>query len=170
MWGLVLRTWNWTRWRSRIVHCHEKVHEHSRRHKCQWHLSLHLWPSESDPPTSKTATHTHFKTKPPHKHKNQQASNFKHKFTRKWDIYFRGASGVVNGARDEDFPLAIDENGLPVICHTAMDQLRTNKEGCDEQYQKLGNWVGFHSFSHSLTLSLFSSPQWRESFEKDKWV
>jgi len=42
--------------------------------------------------------------------------------------YFRGASGVVNGSRYEDSPLAIDDNGFSIVSDTAMDQLRTHKE------------------------------------------
>lgn len=43
--------------------------------------------------------------------------------------YIRGASWVVNGAGDEDSPLAIDDEGLPVVGHAALDQLEpTNNE------------------------------------------
>jgi len=34
----------------------------------------------------------------------------------------------VNGTRYEDSPLAIDDNGLPIISDTAMNQLRTQKQ------------------------------------------
>jgi len=48
--------------------------------------------------------------------------------------YFRGASGVVNGSRYEDSPLAIDDNGLPIISDTAMNQLRTQKKDGENKY------------------------------------
>lgn len=39
----------------------------------------------------------------------------------------------MNGARDEYSPLAIDNNGLPIIGDTAMDQPRTQKQDSEEQ-------------------------------------
>ena len=54
--------------------------------------------------------------------------NIKEKIT-----YIRSASGIVNGAGDEDSPLAIDDDGLLIVGDTALDQLRTKKQGREEQ-------------------------------------
>lgn len=56
----------------------------------------------------------------------------------------------MNGARDEDSPLAIDDEGLPVVGHAALDQLEpTNneeEEGEDEEArcELPGNRGGSH--------------------------
>lgn len=42
--------------------------------------------------------------------------------------YFRGASGVVNGAGKEDSSLAIDENGLPIVCDSGVNEVRISQE------------------------------------------
>jgi hypothetical protein len=47
--------------------------------------------------------------------------------------YFRSASGIVNGAGDEDSPLAIDDDSLLIVGDTTLDQLRTKKQGREEQ-------------------------------------
>jgi len=38
----------------------------------------------------------------------------------------------MNGTRDEDSPLAIDDNGFSIICNTTMSNLRTKKEDSEE--------------------------------------
>lgn len=40
----------------------------------------------------------------------------------------------MNGAGDEDSPLAIDDDSLLIVSDTALDQLRTNKQGREEQH------------------------------------
>ena len=42
------------------------------------------------------------------------------------DDHLRGASGIMNGAGDEDSPLSIDENSFLIIGNAALDQLRTH--------------------------------------------
>lgn len=39
--------------------------------------------------------------------------------------YLWGTSGVVNGTRHENFPLAIDDYGLSIVSYTALGKLRT---------------------------------------------
>jgi hypothetical protein len=38
----------------------------------------------------------------------------------------------MNGTRDEDSPLAIDDNSFSIICNTTMNKLRTKKEDREE--------------------------------------
>jgi len=49
--------------------------------------------------------------------------------------YLGGASGIVNGARNEDSPLAIDEKRLSIIGDIAMYELRTHKQEREKQRQ-----------------------------------
>jgi hypothetical protein len=51
----------------------------------------------------------------------------------KKSVYIRGASWIVNGARDKDSPLSIDDNSFLVIGHSAVDQLRTNNQDHQEE-------------------------------------
>lgn len=62
------------------------------------------------------------------------------------DTYFRSASRVVNGAGNEDSPLAIDENGLLIISHTAMSGSKTSQCGHENEEQQPGNRESFHGF------------------------
>lgn len=51
----------------------------------------------------------------------------------KKSVYIRGASWIVNGARDKDSPLSIDDNSVLIIGHSAVDQLRTNNQDHQEE-------------------------------------
>lgn len=47
------------------------------------------------------------------------------KETSEKEAYLRGASGIVNGAGEENSPLAIDDDGLSVVGHATVGELRT---------------------------------------------
>lgn len=61
-----------------------------------------------------------------HKKKKKSKENGRH-------TYLRGASGIVNGARNEDSPLAIDEKRLFIIGDITVYQLRTDKQEREKQ-------------------------------------
>lgn len=62
------------------------------------------------------------------------------------NVYLRSASWVMYGTREENSPLPINQNSLPVICHTTLNKLNTQKpEQPQNQHGKLGNRVGCHS-------------------------
>lgn len=64
--------------------------------------------------------------------------------------YIRCASGIMNGTREEDSPLAINHNCLPIVAHTTVYQLKHRQA---YQTQQLDNWASSHSwFLPSLPL------------------
>ena len=108
------------------VHCQEKAHEHSKKYRSQPHLNLHLLLSVSDPPTS-TSTQFHFQEN--HKpNKTIKLLNQNKERNGKWLLYLRSASGVMYRAREENSPLPIYDNGLPIICHTTLNRLEDTNE------------------------------------------
>lgn len=62
------------------------------------------------------------------------------------DTYFRSASRVVNGARNENSSLTIDENGLFIISNTAMYGSKTSQCSHENEENKPGNRESFHGF------------------------
>lgn len=71
----------------------------------------------------------------------------KERKTKGWDWkenHIRGASWIMNGTRDEDSSLSIDDNRFLVIDNGAVDQFEAHQHGSDEEKYELGNWDSFH--------------------------
>ena len=74
------------------------------------------------------------------------------KFNNTRTTYFRSTSRVVNGARNENSPLAIDENSLPIISHTTMCGSKTTKCSYENEEQQPGNRESFHELDFLFNL------------------
>lgn len=64
------------------------------------------------------------------------------------DTNFRSASRVVNGARNENSPLAIDENGFLIISHSStLCGSKTKQCSHENKEEETGNRESFHGFN-----------------------